>query len=117
VNRDIRVPGVNRLRTLVVVVALTLGVMTLAACEPTLHQETGLVTDVRQTSLTSVDGFDLRTPDGRTVEFVTRTTRFDLTFPVQHLGEHLALAQPITVTYKVVDGRNEVVKLTDATTR
>lgn len=86
-------------------------------CEPTLHQETGLVIDVQQPSLTQVDGFHLRTTDGRTVEFSTRTTRFDVAFPVQHLGEHLALAQPITVTYKVVDGRNEVTKLADAPER
>ena len=52
--------------------------------------------------------------DGRTVEFSTLNTRFDVAFPVQHLGEHLALAQPITVTFKVEDGRNEVVKLADA---
>lgn len=97
--------------------ALLLCVGVLAGCEPTLHQETGLVTDVRQPSLASVEGFHLRTADGRTVEFSTRTTRFDTAFPVQHLGEHLALAQPITVTYRVVDGRNEVVKLADAEAR
>jgi hypothetical protein len=105
---------VSRLRTLVAAVGLALGVLSIAACEPTLLQETGLVTSVRQPSLVAVEGFDLLTADGRTVEFSTRTTRFDVAFPVQHLGEHLALAQPITVTYKVVDGRNEVVKLADA---
>lgn len=91
---------------------LCLGLLT--GCEPTLLQETGLVVEVQQSSLTSVEGFRLRTTDGRTIDFSTRTTRFDAAFPVQHLGEHLALAQPITVTYKVVDGRNEVMKLADA---
>jgi hypothetical protein len=105
------------LRGLLVGLALFLGVMTVAACEPTLLQETGLVTDVQQSSLTSVEGFHLRTADGRTVEFSTVGTRFDAAFPVQHLGEHVALAQPITVTYKLVDGRNEVVSLADAEAR
>jgi hypothetical protein len=104
-------------RALLAGIALILAVFTVAGCEPTLHQETGLVTDIRQASLLSVEGFDLRTTDGRTVGFSTSTTRFDLAFPVQHLGEHMALAQPITVTYRVVDGRNEVVKLADAPAR
>jgi hypothetical protein len=104
-------------RTLVAIVGLTWGVISVAACEPTLRQETGLVTSVDRPSLTAMDGFVLRTPDGRSVEFSTRTTRFDLAFPVQHLDEHMALAEPITVTYKVVAGRNEVVKLADAEQR
>ena len=104
----------SRLRTLVAVVAIVVGVVSVAACEPTLLQETGLVTDIRQPSLTSVEGFDLLTGDGRTIDFSTLTTPFDPTFAVQHLGEHMALAQPITVTFKVVDGRNEVVRLADA---
>lgn len=104
-------------RALLPFVALALCVGLLAGCEPTLLQETGLVVEVRQPSLTTVEGFRLRTADGRTVDFSTRTTRFDIGFPVQHLGEHLALAQPITVTYKVLDGRNEVVKLADAEPR
>jgi len=108
---------VSRLRTLIVGLVLLLGVLAIAGCEPALHQETGLVVDVQQSSLASVEGFHLRTADGRMVEFSTLETRFDVAFPVQHLGEHLALAQPITVTYKVVDGRNEVVKLADAEKR
>ncbi|MEZ4595345.1 MAG: hypothetical protein R3C32_00140 [Chloroflexota bacterium] len=107
----------SRVPTLVARVALVVALAVVAACEPTLSQETGLVVAVRQSSLTSVEGFQLRTADGRTVDFSTTGTRFDQAFPVQHLGEHLALAQPITVTYRVVDGRNQVVKLADAPTR
>jgi hypothetical protein len=107
--------SVGRLAGLVAALVLCVGV--LAGCEPTLHQETGLVVDVQQSSLTSVEGFRLRTADGRLVDFSTVGTRFDPAFPVQHLGEHLALAQPITVTYKVVDDRNQVVKLADAEQR
>ncbi len=104
-------------RALLPIVALLLCAGLLAGCEPTLLQETGLVVEVQQPSLATVEGFRLRTGDGRTVDFSTRTTRFDIGFPVQHLGEHLALAQPVTVTYRVVDGRNEVVKLADAVER
>ncbi len=100
--------------TLMLAFAWLMCVGLLAACEPTLQQETGLVVEVQQSSLTSVEGFRLRTEDGRLVDFSTRGTRFDAAFPVQHLGEHLALAQPVTVTYRVADGRNEVVKLADA---
>lgn len=107
----------SRLRPLLLCLAVLVGASAIAACEPTLRQETGLVVDVQQSSLTAVDGFRLRTADDRTVEFSTRTTRFDVAFPVQHLREHLALAQPITVTYKLVEGRNEVVKLADAEQR
>lgn len=104
-------------RALLLAMALLLGIGTIAACQPTLYSESGLVVDVQQSSLTSVEGFRLRTADGRVVEFSTVGTRFDRDFPVQHLGEHLALAQPITVTYRITDGRNEVVKLADAPTR
>jgi hypothetical protein len=109
--------GSGGLRALLLGAALLVGLGTVAACEPTLHQDTGLVVDIQQSSLTAIEGFRLRTTDGRVVEFATLTTRFDAAFPVQHLGEHLALAQPITVTYKVVDGRNEVVRLADAEAR
>ena len=117
VARFSRLQGVRALRTLLLVVVLAGVVGMLAACEPTLHTETGLVVDVQQSSLTSVEGFRLQTPDGRIVEFSTIGTRFDQAFPVQHLGEHQALAQPITVTYRIADGRNQVVKLADAPTR
>jgi hypothetical protein len=108
---------VNHLRALLVCIALVAGTGIVSACEPTLQQATGIVVDIRQSSLTSVEGFDLRTTDGRTVDFSTLTTKFDVSFPVQHLGDHMALAQPITVTYRVVDDRNEVVKLADAPQR
>ena len=87
-------------------------------CAPTLYTDTGIVTDVASTSLVVVDGFTLRTADGRVLTFSTK----DLSlrgegFPAQHLREHQALAQPVEVTYRVTDGRNDVVKLQDAPTR
>ena len=87
-------------------------------CEPTLSTETGVVTSVTSTSLVEVDGFTLRTSDGRMLTFSTKDLPYrNDGFPVQHLREHQALAQPVMVTYRVTDGRNEVVKLQDAPTR
>lgn len=91
-------------------------VLALVACGgDTLQTEIGVVTDVRSTGLAVIDGFTLRTPDGREIGFDTTQTRFDATgFPPQHLQEHRALAEPVRVTYQVKDGANRVVKLEDA---
>ncbi len=93
-------------------------VLVAAGCQPTLYTETGIVTDVTSTSLVDVDGFQLRTSDGRLLTFDTKDLPYrDDGFPVQHLREHQAMAQPVMVTYRVTDGRNDVVKLQDAPTR
>lgn len=93
-------------------------VLLTAACSGTLQTETGLVISVQSTGPAAVDGFTLRTPDGRLIDFSTRDTVFDRTgFPPEHLREHLALAQPVRVTYRSTDGRNDVVKLEDAPLR
>ena len=88
------------------------------ACQPTLYTETGIVTTVTSASLVEVDSFTLRTNDGRTLTFSTKDLPIrDGGFPAQHLREHQALAQPVQVTYRVTDGRNDVVKLLDAPAR
>jgi hypothetical protein len=93
-------------------------VLLTAACGGTLQSETGLVISVQSTGPAAVDGFTLRTADGRLIDFSTRDTVFDRNgFPPEHLREHLALAQPVRVTYQSTDGRNEVVKLEDAPLR
>ena len=87
----------------------------LVACGgDTLQSESGIVLDVQSQSLARIDGFTLRTTDGRELRFDTTETRFDTTgFPPQHLHEHRALAEPIHVTYQVRDGTNRVIKLED----
>ena len=58
---------------------------------------------------------EVRQATGRELHFDTTQTRFDAAgFPPQHLQEHRALAQPVTVTYQARDGVNRVVKLEDA---
>ncbi|MFN8620241.1 MAG: hypothetical protein U0869_05790 [Chloroflexota bacterium] len=97
--------------------AALLLVLALAACGggDTLHTETGIVVDIQAQGLARIDGFTLRTSDGRELTFDTTQTRFDATgFPPQHLQEHRALADPVKVTYQEKDGRNAVVKLEDA---
>ena len=85
------------------------------ACGDALQQETGVVIDIESAALGQVDSFTLRTPDGRTIDFSTVDTRFDQAgFPPQHLQEHRALAEPVRVTYQVLDGVNHVVRLEDA---
>jgi len=93
-------------------------IVVVSGCDPTLYTETGIVTSVTSVSLVDVDGFQLRTSDGRTLTFSTKDLPYrDDGFPVQHLREHQAMAQPVMVTYRVTDGRNDVVKLQDAPTR
>lgn len=92
-------------------------VVLLAACGggDTLRTETGIVVAIESRGLGEVDGFTLRTSDGRELDFDTTGTRFDAAgFPPDHLQEHRALAEPVKVTYQAKDGRNAVVKLEDA---
>ena len=99
-----------------IAVLVLLMLLLVGGCNPTLLTETGIVTDVTSTSLVDVEGFQLRTSDGRTISFSTKGLAYGQGFPAQHLREHQALAQPVMVTYRVTDGRNEVVKLQDAPT-
>ena len=87
----------------------------LAGCTPALETETGVVISVDSTSPVSVSGFTLRTADGRQVVFDTDGVVFDQSgFPPEHLREHMSLASPVKVTYRVTDGHNAVVRLEDA---
>lgn len=96
-------------------VLLLLALLLVAGCNPTLYTETGIVTGVSSTSLVNIDAFQLRTSDGRTISFSTKDLPYrDEGFPAQHLREHQALADPVMVTYRITDGRNDVVKLQDA---
>lgn len=83
--------------------------------EPERGVEVGLVTAIRDVSLTEVDGFTLRTSDGRILEFRIGRLRLDGGgFPAGHLREHLALAQPVEVSWERVDGELVAHKLEDA---
>ncbi len=105
------------MKRLALVALVLVTVLVVAGCQPTLETETGVVTSVTSTSLVDISGFQLRTADGRLLDFSTKGLAYGQGFPPQHLREHQALAQPIEVTYRVVEGTYVVIKLQDAPTR
>ena len=110
----------NARRAAVVGVGLAVAALALAAflvaslAQPPRQTETGVVIAVDSTSLTDVRGFTIRTPDGRTVAFRLGTLENGAQFPPGHLGEHMATAMPVLVTYRDESGERVVVRLEDA---
>jgi hypothetical protein len=76
--------------------------------------ETGIVVAVQATSLSSVQGFSIRTADGRTVDFRITSLENAATFPPGHLSEHKVSLVPIRVTYVADDGTPRAVRIEDA---
>jgi hypothetical protein len=81
---------------------------------PGRQVETGIVVAVRATSLTSVQGFSIRTADGRTVDFRVGALENASTFPPGHLAEHKVTLIPVRVTYVEEAGEAVAVRLEDA---
>jgi hypothetical protein len=81
--------------------------------EPLRQTEVGVVIDLDSASLTDVEGFTIRTPDGRTVVFRIGELENGVEFPPAHLGVHMADAYPVLVTYVEQDGERVVVRLDD----
>jgi hypothetical protein len=81
---------------------------------PGRRVETGVVVAVQATSLTDVEGFSIRTQDGRTVDFRVGTIEDATTFPPGHLAEHKVSLVPIRVTYVEESGALVAVRLEDA---
>jgi hypothetical protein len=95
-------------------VLVVLALASVAACEPTLEQEVGIVYSVDSPALGQVDSFELLAPDGRILTFDTTDLRFRPEFPAAHLSEHQILSDPIEVTYRTDGGRRIVTQLDDA---
>lgn len=75
----------------------------------------GIVTDVRSQSVTDVEEFTLRTSDGQSLKFRVGPVELDGgAFPPGHLREHMALAQPMAVAFRMVDGERVAYRLADA---
>ncbi|MEX1173520.1 MAG: hypothetical protein WEG56_13015 [Chloroflexota bacterium] len=90
--------------------------MLLTACGPAPQTAAGFVVDVKSTSLTQIDSFTLRTPEGE--ELLFRVGPLELeggAFPAGHLREHMALAQAVAVAYRLEDGERVAYRLADAT--
>ena len=86
-----------------------------AACGSPTMTEAGWVVALDATTVTTVESFTLRSPDGS--EAVYRVGPLELdggAFPAGHLREHMALAQPVAVAYRL-DGNDRVAtRLVDA---
>ena len=97
-------------------VVLAAVVITVGACGPQPANAAGFVVDVKSTSVTQVDSFTLRTPEG--TELVFRVGPLELdggAFPAGHLREHMALAQAVAVAYREEGGERVAFRLADAT--
>jgi len=80
---------------------------------PRRQIETGVVIAVQATSLTDVQGFSIRTSDGRTVDFRAGPIEDETTFPPGHLAEHKVSLSPVRVTYVDRDAAHVAVRLED----
>jgi hypothetical protein len=84
-------------------VLLTAAPLALAACRqqarPTRYD--GLVVAMQAASILQVASLTLRTDDGTLVEMVVEG---DVGITASHLREHMALADPVTVTVRYADG-------------
>jgi len=99
----------------VAVAAVLLAVVAATALGgPGRKVETGIVVAVQATSLSNVEGFTIRTADGRTVDFKMGTIEDATQFAPSHLAEHKVTLRPVRVTY--VDGTDGpvAVRLEDA---
>ncbi len=107
----------RRLVVPVVVAVIAVGLAVVAANligAPGRRVETGIVVGVQSTGLTSVQGFSIRTADGRTVDFRVGNLENGASFPPGHLAEHRVTLVPVRVTYVDEDGGHVAVRLEDA---
>lgn len=89
-------------------------VVTLVGCGNS-NVAAGFVIQVKSTSITQVDSFVLRTPDGAELHFRVGPTELDNgAFPAGHLREHMALNQPVAVAYREENGERIAYRLKDA---
>jgi hypothetical protein len=116
-----RAPAAGRAgRRLLILLAIAAGVLLLAVVAATVlggpgrQVETGIVVAVEATSLSDVQGFSIRTPDGRTVDFRMGQIENAAQFPPGHLAEHKVSLVPVRVTYVAEDGGPVAVRLEDA---
>jgi hypothetical protein len=107
-------------RRLVVLASAVIAVVILAILASTIlggpgrKVETGIVVAVQATGLTAVQGFSIRTTDGRSVDFRIESTENAATFPPGHLSEHKVTLVPVLVTFVDRDGSHFAVRIEDA---
>jgi hypothetical protein len=107
-------------RRLIALLAVVVSVVALAVAAvsvfggPGRRVETGVVVAVQATSLSSVQGFSIRTQDGRTVDFRVGAIENATQFAPGHLAEHKVSLVPVRVTYVEEGGGLVAVRLEDA---
>ena len=107
-------------RRLVVLAAVAVAIVAVAIAAsmilggPGRQVETGVVVAVEATSLSAVQGFSIRTADGRTVDFRIVAIENAAAFPPGHLSEHKVSLAPIRVTYVNQDGSHLAIRIEDA---
>lgn len=111
--------GAKRLAILLGLVAIAVFAASIAAFVvggPGRQVETGIVVEVQATGITNVQGFSIRTPDGRTIDFRIRAGALETArdFPPGHLAEHRATLEPVRVTFIRASGANQAVRIEDA---
>jgi hypothetical protein len=109
--------GRKRLLILLGVVAAAV-LLTIAAVNalggPGRQVETGIVIAVEAKSLSDVEGFSIRTADGRTIDFRMGALENATQFAPGHLAEHKVSLVPVRVTYVQEPGGPVAVRLEDA---
>jgi hypothetical protein len=112
--------GLTGPRRLAILAAIVVAAVIFAAVAaivlggPGRRVETGVVVGVEATGLTSVQGFSIRTADGRTIDFRIGTLENGATFAPGHLAEHRVSLVPVRVTYLDENGAHFAVRLEDA---
>lgn len=107
--------GVPARLTAVLLVAL-MGVW-LGACSAAdpAATATGIVISVDGPNVAEISSFELRTQDGELLVFdVEGLSLTGGGKPAPHLREHMASGEPITVEYRVDDGRSVATRYRDA---
>jgi hypothetical protein len=80
---------------------------------PGRQVETGIVVEVHATSLSNVQGFSIRTADGRTIDFRMGQIENATQFAPGHLAEHKVSLVPVRVTFVQEPGGPVAVRLED----
>jgi hypothetical protein len=113
-------PAAAGRRRLLILLAIVVAVVVLAVVAanvlggPGRQVETGIVVDVHARSLTDIQGFSIRTADGRTVAFRMGTLENATSFAPGHLAEHKVSLVPVRVTYVQEADGPVAVRLEDA---
>ena len=92
----------------------------LVGCAPSVAAQTqtvrGVLVDVHSTSIQRVDEFTLRTDDDQDLSF---TPAPDFNVGIEHvmtpghMRQHMALGEPVTVTYRDENGTHIALSATD----